>query len=345
MAATSSAMAVASGMATLAIRGGVRVVPPPPPMIPTAWYNLPQPFRFFVSANLGNVCFLCCEKAVSKYLQSSLSDLPDMIQSHRDTASFFLGYMLHIVAQHYLHAMLVYGPSSIDTSAKYRKTLLGMYSTLMSAAVGSTILNSVFLSYGMDKTVAFVATISSFALFNYFLIGWVVKRSNMGEVAKTNKKSTSAVRKDTKPAPRKVAKPAQKKVTKKKPLKKNIQKQKNKRGMPKKKTVAMRGGGEMPDLTVSREWVRSTGRPVRVDDKERMDTKAASSFQESNDRSSRRTSTKSSDVFFTTADLSTLVRGGARAAKPPSKILGAISGATSKTKSAISNKFYAIPKP
>jgi uncharacterized membrane protein len=339
MAATSSAMAVASGMASLALRGGVRAVPPPPPMIPTAWYKLPQPFRFFVSANLGNVCFLCCEKAVSQYLRSILSDLPDLIQSNRDTVSFFLGYVLHIVAQHYLHAMLVYGPSSIDTPAKYRKTLLGMYSTLMSAAVGSTILNAVFLSYGVDKTVAFVATISSFALFNYFLIGWVVKRSNLGEVVKTNKRSTSAIKRDTKPV-QKNTKPIQKQVTKKQPRKKAKATQRNKRSMPKKKSVAMRGGGEMPDLTVSREWVRSTGRPVKVDDKERMDTKAASSYHVvSNDRLSRRASTLSS-VLFTSTDLSTLVRGGAKA-KPPSKILGAISN----IKSAVANKFYAIPKP
>jgi uncharacterized membrane protein len=346
MAATSSAMAVASGVATLALRGGVRAIPPPPPMIPTAWYKLPQPFRFFVSANLGNVCFLCCEKAVSQYLRSTLSDLPDLIQSHRDTVSFFLGYVLHIVAQHYLHAMLVYGPSSIDTPAKYRKTLLGMYSTLMSAAVGSTILNGVFLSYGVDKNVAFVATISSFALFNYFLIGWVVKRSNLREAAKTNKKSTSAIKRDIiKPAPKRDIKPAPKKVTKKKPLKK-LNKQNKSSSMPKKKTVAMRGGaGEMPDLTVSREWVRSTGRPVRVDDTDKMDTNAASSYhqQESHDRSSRRASTIS-NVLFSSADLSTLVRGGAKAAsKPPpsSKILGAISN----TKSAVANTFYAIPKP
>lgn len=342
MAASSSAMAVASGMATLALRGGVRAVPPPPTIIPTAWYNLPQPFRFFVSANLGNICFLCCEKAVSQYLRSSLSDLPDLIQSHRDTVSFFLGYLLHIVAQHYLHAMLVYGPSSIDTPEKYRKTLLGMYSTLMSAAVGSTILNGVFLSYNMDKTVAFIATISCFALFNYFLIGWVVKRANPVEVTKTNKRPTSTVKRDIKP---------QKKVTKlkakpqpkpqPKPLKKA--KQHNKKSLPKKK-LSMRGGGEMPNLTVSREWVRSTGRPVVVHDTDRFDTTDASTFQKIY-RSTRRANT-TSGVLFTSKDLATLVRGGAKAvSKQPSKIVGAISKGTSKTTSAISNTFYAIPKP
>jgi hypothetical protein len=328
MAASSSAMAVASGMATIAIRGGVRVIPPPPPpFIATAWYNLPQPFRFFVSANLGNVCFFCCEKAVAQYLRSPLSDLPDLIQTHRDTVSFFMGYMIHIVAQHYLHAMLVYGPSSINTPRKYRKTLYGMYGTYMTSAVGSTILNGVFLNYGMDKTVAFVTTIMCFALFNYFLVGWVVKRANQEEVVKTNKRPKTVIKRDTKPEP-------QKKVTKKTPLKKANQQ--NKRSLPKKKTVAMRGGGgEMPDLTVSREWVRSTGRPVTVDDTDSLDMPARSPFQEA--MSSRPASIKS-DVLFTSADLGTLYRGGAKAVPKPSSMI-------SKAGYAVSNKFYAVPKP
>jgi hypothetical protein len=349
--ATSSAMAVASGMATIALRGGaLKVVPPPlttPRFIASAWYDLPQPFRFFVSANLGNVCFFCCEKAVSTYLQSSLSDLPDLIKTHRDTVSFFLGYVLHIVGQHYLHAMLVYGPSSIDTPQKYRKTLFGMYCTLMSAAVGSTILNGFFLSYGMDKTVAFVTTIMCFASVNYFMIGWVVKRSNQGEGAKkTSKRGSKAASKKkvvTKPPPKKDAR-------KSTPPKKKTNAQQKKKSLPRKKPVSMRGGSVMPDLTVSREWVRSTGKPVTVDDTESMDMTIPSPppSEESDDRvlgcksASRRASTMSS-VLVTSTDSATSIRGGAKAV--PKTRSSKITSKISNTRHTISNKWFVIPKP
>lgn len=95
-----------------------------------------------------------------------------------DTISFFLGYLLHVPAQHLLHAVLVYGLQTINTPRKYLLTLGGMYSALISASIGSTVLNGLLLQYGgMSKTTAFWSTLGVFACFNYFVIGYLVRKS------------------------------------------------------------------------------------------------------------------------------------------------------------------------
>jgi hypothetical protein len=147
-----------------------------------AWHELPGVLRYFISGNLGNVALFVCERLISWQLRKHQDELPASWYAARsgavrDSISFFAGYVLHVPAQHYLHALLVYGLDSINTPARYWKTLGGMYSALGTASVGSTILNGFLLSTGMNKTVAFVATLWIFALFNYFVIGWIVAAS------------------------------------------------------------------------------------------------------------------------------------------------------------------------
>jgi hypothetical protein len=350
MAATSSAMAVASSVATIAFRGGgiLKVAPPPPPpplaKVGSAWYSLPQTIRYFASGNLGNVCFYYCEKLVADYLRSdSAAGLPDFMHTNRDSVSFFMGYVLHIVGQHFLHAMLVYGPSSINTPSKYRKTLFGMYCTLMSAAVGSTMLNGVFLHCGMDKTVAFVSTLLAFSVVNYVVIGWVVERSNEAEAAaassKTSKRTPSKnVKKDTKP--QKKVPPKPQKVL---PKKNNLQSKSKTSGSPaRKNALSARGGGgmPMPDLAVSREWVRSTGQSVTVDDtdmaypvpvqeyKARVSKSNCKSSRKSNPLSPRQT-TLSSVLSPVTREVLNCSNKSSRASNPLSPRQTTLSGVLS----------------
>jgi hypothetical protein len=192
---TTTGVAVISvAAATLFSHSAKAVLPPPPPVaglvdlskVKNALYTLPLPLRYFISGNIGNVLFFGCEKAVVHYLNQA-SSLPAFVSKHQDNVSFFLGYLLHIIGQHYLHAVIVYGLESIDTRAKYFKTLGGMYAALIVSAIGSTILNAFFLNMGLHKTVAFVSTLLTFAFINYFVIGWIVKKSSETEAPlKTN---------------------------------------------------------------------------------------------------------------------------------------------------------------
>jgi hypothetical protein len=91
--------------------------------------------------------------------------------------SFFIGYILQIVSQHLIHAVLVYGLHSINTREKYLQTLLGQFQVYSLALVGSTFFNLFLLRAGLDKTVAFFTTMVTFACINYYLVGWIVQRA------------------------------------------------------------------------------------------------------------------------------------------------------------------------
>jgi hypothetical protein len=155
------------------------------------WFgHIPQIIRFFVSGNLGTLCFYACERFMYRVVFHSdnvISLFPDyeaLLHSYKDSASFLLGYLLHIVAQHYLHALLVYGHDSINTSRKYWTTLFGMYQALMFAAFGSTFLNAALLPF-MHRTAAFVATLCIFACINYVWIGRIVSKASSSSSSST----------------------------------------------------------------------------------------------------------------------------------------------------------------
>jgi len=168
------------------------------------WYaRIPSMGRYFVSGNLGNVVLYLLERFLAVVL---LYVLPDKNNggdatagsndsNHRDSLSFFAAYWLHIPAQHYLHALLVYGLASINTPQKYWTTLAGMSSTLLVASVGSTALNAVLRQQlGIPKTWAFVLTLYSFSIVNYFVIGYIVKRSAAAADKKEQRQSSNTSR-------------------------------------------------------------------------------------------------------------------------------------------------------
>ena len=149
----------------------------PMPMRRPRWYTaVPEPARFFISGNVGNVLLFFLERVLAQAIHPIL---PESLVPFQDSISFFLAYFLDIAVQHYLHAVLVYGLESIDTLAKYVRTLRGMYAALVTAAIGSTILNAVFLKLGILKELAFVVTMGSFSVINYFWIGRMVKKSEL----------------------------------------------------------------------------------------------------------------------------------------------------------------------
>ena len=171
----------------VATRGGAvnlfRKVPPPPPVEPSLianvygqWFRLSSLVRFFVSGNLGNICFFFIERALYQFI-STLDTIPDFVDSYKDTLSFFAGYLLQIVSQHLLHAVLVYGLDTINTRQKYWKTLLCQFYAYGMALFGSTFLNLFLIRSGFDKTTAFFSTMVIFAIINYHLIGFLTERA------------------------------------------------------------------------------------------------------------------------------------------------------------------------
>jgi FlaA1/EpsC-like NDP-sugar epimerase len=112
--------------------------------------------------------------------------------SHIDTISFFSAYVLHIIVQHAFHALLVYGLESVNTAQKYWQTLRGTYQAYITSAVGSTLLNTFLLKLGVNRTVAFMATLWIFACINYLWIGYVVRRAvEKGESVNPSNTSTA----------------------------------------------------------------------------------------------------------------------------------------------------------
>lgn len=142
--------------------------------IAARWYRLPQVSRYFVSGNLGNVCFFLLEKSIHQILHDRPDRVPDWVPVSKHTLSFVVAYMAQVVPQHFLHALLVYGLRTINTPAKYGKTLAGTYSAFAVSMVGSTVLNSVLIRF-FSKDAAFMSTIVVFAVINYFAISWIVR--------------------------------------------------------------------------------------------------------------------------------------------------------------------------
>jgi hypothetical protein len=163
-------------------------------------FRIPAPIRYFISGSCANVVFYFLERLLHSALyhfhfskQELLGDWTEMmLPSWVNSATFFSAYMLQVPIQHYLHALLVYGLESINTPAKYYRTLGGMFSTLAVAAFGSTALNAFLLNTTqLSKTAAFVVTLCAFSIINYFVIGWIVRASNKSstlEVVVSNQK-------------------------------------------------------------------------------------------------------------------------------------------------------------
>jgi hypothetical protein len=158
----------------------------------TRWFRLPEPVRFFVSGNCGNVCLFLCDWMVSlvpPISSASSSSMPTTTTTTSTTSmssslstshpaiAFFLAYLLHIPAQHALHAALVYGWSSIArTRRQYVTTLLETYSALSLSAVGSAALNG-YLRHTIfpdQRMLAFLLTMSLFSVVNFILMHFIM---------------------------------------------------------------------------------------------------------------------------------------------------------------------------
>jgi hypothetical protein len=143
-----------------------------------AWFsNVASPIRFFVSGTTGNF-FLFRFEQLAYQLLSHANFLPPFLESHMDSLSFFLGYIILLPTQHLLNAILTFGIDTIDTREKYWKTLIAEVKVYVTALCGSTILNAILMQTGwMSKTTVFILTLCIFSCFNYIVINVMVHRA------------------------------------------------------------------------------------------------------------------------------------------------------------------------
>lgn len=184
-------------------RGGARwikeVIPPPSPSkrvladLYRKWFLIGSLIRFSVSGNIGVLFFYIIERFLY-YRLCGISNLPVIVEEYKDSVSYFFGYLIQIVTQHLLNAFLVYGLDTIDTREKYFKTLLAQFSVYGLSLVGSTIMNLVLLNSGMERSTAFFATLIVFAVVNYFLIEWAVRKTTASTETKAYKGRSSLQR-------------------------------------------------------------------------------------------------------------------------------------------------------
>jgi len=101
--------------------------------------------------------------AVSEYLLSFL-------RNNSESASFFVAYLMSIVIQHALNALLVFGVDTIQTRELYLSSLSTAYTTYFGTLCASTILQANLLKWGVSKPMAFWCTIGISSVANYVLL-------------------------------------------------------------------------------------------------------------------------------------------------------------------------------
>jgi hypothetical protein len=96
------------------------------------YHRLPVSFRFMTAGIIGNASFFLLEKCIYKLLcrqhHHDGSILPALVLNYKESASFFVAYLIQILPQHFLNAVLCYGLDTIDSRQKYLTTLFGTYS-------------------------------------------------------------------------------------------------------------------------------------------------------------------------------------------------------------------------
>ncbi len=175
---------------------------------PKLWFkSIPEPARFMTSAGIGNIIFFYIDvilydlviyplsisdydtqnanNIVTKTLQSVLPP-KRVLQRNRESISFFISYLIQIVAQHLLNAFFVYGLDTISTKDKYLATLAVTYSSYFISLVGSTFCNVFLLRQGMTKNLAFWGTVFGFGCFNFLLLRTLIRSTKQEDDVATN---------------------------------------------------------------------------------------------------------------------------------------------------------------
>mmetsp|Transcript_8368 Transcript_8368/g.19416 ORF Transcript_8368/g.19416 Transcript_8368/m.19416 type:complete len:249 (+) Transcript_8368:78-824(+) len=158
-----------------------------------AFWVLPETIRYVVSVNIGSVLFFLLDRLLYLWVTQHSQRLPPVVVHYKTSVSYFSAYALQIVAQQWLLASLVYGMETINTRKKYYRSLLNVFQTYFVSMVGSTVLNATLIKHGVNRTVSFVGTLGIFAIFNYFVLKWIMETPSV----ETSRKSLTVHREDS----------------------------------------------------------------------------------------------------------------------------------------------------
>jgi hypothetical protein len=164
------------------------------------WAGNPA-IRFATSGLMGNAIFFGLDKAFLPLIIGA-SHRPYMVKvsktiaTNAESISFFVAYLVDILVQHFLNAVLVFGLETIATREMYLSSLATAYSAYFGTLCGSTILQAHLLRLGVSKTIAFWSTIALGSVVNYLVLTTLAARSKTQSNGTTDNQLGKANRND-----------------------------------------------------------------------------------------------------------------------------------------------------
>ena len=97
------------------------------------WFTrVPEMARFMTSAGLGNIVFFSVDQSLYENIIQPYCagyGAPNFLKQNKESVSFFVSYLIQILAQHFFNAFFVYGLETISTFDRYMATLVLTYSS------------------------------------------------------------------------------------------------------------------------------------------------------------------------------------------------------------------------
>ncbi len=149
--------------------------------------------RFAASGFIGNAIFFGLDIAFLPIIKGASQKqcfikASKTIADNAESISFFAAYLVDIIVQHFLNALLVFGLDTIATRQLYLSSLAAAYTAYFGTLCGSTVLQAYLLRLGVGKSIAFWSTIALGSVVNYLVLTALAARS---EAASCKSKSVS----------------------------------------------------------------------------------------------------------------------------------------------------------
>jgi len=138
--------------------------------------------RFAASGFIGNAIFFGLDLAFLPIIKGASQrqcfvKASKTIATNAESISFFVAYLVDIIVQHFLNALLVFGLDTIATRQMYLSSLTTAYTAYFGTLCGSTVLQAYLLRLGVSRSIAFWSTIALGSVVNYLVLTALAARS------------------------------------------------------------------------------------------------------------------------------------------------------------------------
>jgi len=166
--------------------------------------------RFAASGFIGNAIFFGLDLAFLPIIKGASQrqcfiKASKTIATNAESISFFVAYLVDIVVQHFLNALLVFGLETIATREMYLSSLAATYTAYFGTLCGSTILQAYLLRIGVSKSIAFWSTIALGSVINYLMLTALASRSKSQSSGTAENQLCTTTKSDVKDKKLKVA--------------------------------------------------------------------------------------------------------------------------------------------